>query len=195
MAHTAPCKMGGELLRDANELYRLGRWARTVMLAVFCLEEISKAMILMREAEDAEDKCRSKSIENIKQSCRPGRGRKSHEEKLKSARHVIMTASVHWWGDTPPADLDQQLDKKLRAARESAGKEAQDARERATYVDWNTEEGDWERPADITQDEANDMLLEAGARYCVCRNEIADRIKPGWTSAALARYGNLRESR
>jgi AbiV family abortive infection protein len=149
-------EQSGRLLIDATRLYEGRRWSSSLVLAVFSLEELGKAdMLLMRAINAAKNG--PKAIETVMA------GLTRHTTKLKSGRGPLtVTASVGFWGEVPEpnteemAELHQRLAAADRIALEHAPREAHEARMRALYVDL----GNYDlcsRPVETSRDDAYDI--------------------------------------
>jgi len=151
----------GQLLNDAALLYQRRRWPTSLVLSVFCLEELGKAEALLCIASDAANSS-PKSVRQVQ------KGLTDHVAKLKSARKVTITASLGSWGDTPPLDITQQLQNVFEINQENAPKEAHALRKAAMFVDLRDDES-WRRPAETTSDVAEYELRVARIEYSRCR--------------------------
>ena len=166
-------EQAGLLVNDAAALYAQRRWPSSLVVAVFSLEELGKAeMLLQRGIEAAKTGPQSK--EDVMA------GAFKHATKLKAGRgKATVIASVSFWGDIPEpnteenAELEKQLDTAERIALFNAPNDAHAARMRALYVDLGEDET-WVRPTETEPSEAYLMVSAASIEYGVRRGKFVN---------------------
>jgi AbiV family abortive infection protein len=182
-------EQAGRLINDAAALYAQGKWSSSLVLAVFSLEELGKAeMLLLRGIETATGAPKSRNqVMN---------GVTRHATKLKAGRgEATITASVSFWGDitAPNTDEGNALEAQLNAAQEialtNAPVEAHNARMRALYVDLAEDEM-WVKPKETTPSEAYLMVSAASIEYGVRRGKFVAPNNAA-VAAAIMRLGGL----
>jgi AbiV family abortive infection protein len=174
-------EQSGRLLVDAVQLYEARRWSSSLVLAVFSLEELGKADMLLARAVEAGENGQRTVAQVMAGVAR-------HTTKLRAGRGPLtVTASVGFWGDVPEpntqemVELQRRLAEADRIALEHAPGAAHEARMRALYVDF----GDfnmWTRPVETTSDDAYLLVSAASIEYDVRRRKFVDP-----TNAAVAR--------
>jgi AbiV family abortive infection protein len=166
-------EQAGRLVNDAAILFVRQRWATTLALSVFCLEEIGKAEMLLDRAADA-DKTGPKTRDEIR-NARFTR----HTSKLREAREITITASLSWWGNIPEdaAPIAKQLEAALNLHALEAPKEAHQARLQALFVHLLDDEW-WSRPAEVTESDAHDWLTKANLEYRRIREQFVNATDP-----------------
>jgi AbiV family abortive infection protein len=139
-----------------------------LVLAVFSLEELGKAEILLNRAMDAVN-TGPKSVEDVMT------GLNRHPIKLRAGRGPLtLTAMVSLFGDIPEpgtaemAEIERRLAEAQRIAQEHAPREAHEARMRALYVDLGEDEL-WRRPTETTSSDAYFILSAASIEFDVRR--------------------------
>jgi AbiV family abortive infection protein len=179
-------EQAGRLVNDAAILFYRQRWATTLALSVFCLEEIGKAEMLLGKATDA-DKTGPKTRDMVRDA-----SLRQHTSKLKQGRKITMTASLGWWGDLPEdaAQIVKQLEGALERYAQEAPNEAHQARLRALFVDLLDDEW-WSRPAEVTEDDAHDWLTKANIEYRRVWERFVNATDPLLKKAKMALKGRL----
>ena len=182
-------EQSGRLLVDAVHLYEARRWSSSLVLAVFSLEELGKAEMLLARAIDAGENGQKNLAEVMAGIAR-------HATKLKSGRGpTTVTASVGFWGDVPEPNTEEmtELERRLaeadRIALEHAPAAAHEARMRALYVDF----GDfnmWTRPVETSSDDAYLLVSAASIEYDVRRRKFIDPTNPA-VARAVRELGDL----
>lgn len=173
-------EQAGLLINDAAALYAQRKWPSSLVLAVFAMEELGKAEILLQrgiEAATAGPRPRDQVIA----------GGALHKTKLKAGQgEATVTASVNFWGDIPApntaesAALEAQLNAAQQIALDNAPAAAHAARMRALYVDLGIDEA-WAKPKETGASEAYLMVSAASIEYGVRREKF---VHP--TDAAVA---------
>lgn len=166
-------EQAGRLVNDAAILFNRQRWATTLALSVFCLEEIGKAEMLLAKAAEA-DRTGPKTRDDIRTASFT-----RHTSKLREARRITITASLGWWGDIPEdaAQIAKQLEDALNIHAQNAPREAHQARLAALFVDLLEDEW-WSRPAEITEDDAHSWLTKANIEYRRIWEQFANPSDP-----------------
>src|SRR5258708_4791524 len=128
-------EQAGLLINDAAALYAQRKWPSSLVLAVFSLEELGKAEILLQrgiEAAATGPKSRDQVIA----------GGAAHKTKLKAGQGpATVTASVNFSDDIPAPntaeseELEAQLDAAQQIALDNAPAEGHAARMRSLYAD------------------------------------------------------------
>jgi len=164
-------EQAGSLINDAAALYAQGKWPSSLVLAVFSLEELGKAEILLQrgiEAATTGPKSRDQVIA----------GGAAHQTKLKAGRGpATVTTAVNFCGDIPApnaaesAALEAQLDAAEQIALDNAPAEAHAARMHALYVDLGMDEA-WAKPKETSASEAYLMVSAASIEYGVRREKF-----------------------
>lgn len=175
-------EQSGRLLADASQLYALRRWSSSLVLAVFSLEELGKADMLLTRAVDAASTGPKRSDEVMA-------GVTRHATKLKAGRGPLtVTASVAFWGEVPEPnatemiELERRLAEADRIALEHAPREAHEARMRALYVDLGNF-GLWSRPMETTPSDAYLLVSAASIEYDVRRTKFIQPTEPAVVQA------------
>lgn len=178
----------GNLLEDAHLLYRQRRWASSLMLAVFTIEEMGKAELLLARAIEAAANG-PMAVERVRE------GLGSHKAKLAAGRGpASVSAPVPFFGDpeqlTPEeqAELERRLDDAQQSALRNAPHASHNARMRALYVDLG--KNSWLRPADITDEEAYLQLSAAAIEYDIRRRKFVDPAE-AYVRETLGRMATL----
>lgn len=159
------------LLRDSVLLIQHNRYASSVVLATFSLEQLGRAEIYRANAKLA-------STGRPASSRSMGKALTDHLAKLNHAK-IPVTATATTFGE-PPATGSQaaiELGKRLEAVRQALEKEAPllalDVRKRALHVDRIREQPGWNRPSNvITRDDADYWAGAAVVRYGLLRTEL-----------------------
>jgi AbiV family abortive infection protein len=159
------------LLRDAVLLIQDKRYASSLVLATFCLEQLGRAEIYRENAKQA---FAGKPVTLVSM----GRALTDHLPKLVKAR-IPVTASLVSFGDPPApgSEAAVQLAERLAAIREinegQAPHKALDVRKRALHVDRIHDVPGWNRPSSvITKDDADYWVSAADVRYGLLRSEL-----------------------
>jgi AbiV family abortive infection protein len=170
-------EQSGRLLADAFQLYTLRRWSSSLVLAVFSLEELGKADMLLTRGVDA-------ALNGPKRREEVMAGVAWHATKLRAGRGPLtVTASVAFWGDIPDpnaaemVELERRLAEADRIASEHAPREAHEARMRALYVDLG-DFGLWNRPVETTPSDAYLLVSAASIEYDVRRTKFIVPTEP-----------------
>jgi len=170
-------EQSGKLLTDAVELYALKRWSSSLVLAVFSLEELGKAEVLLNRAIDA-------SAHGPKTAEEVMAGLDRHATKLKSGRgRITVSACVGFWGDVPEpngeemAELLRRLEDANQRALEHAPRADHQARMRALYVDL-AEYDLWSRPVETSMNDAYLMVAAASIEYDVRKGKFTNPVDP-----------------
>jgi AbiV family abortive infection protein len=159
------------LLRDSVLLIQNKRYASSLVLATFCLEQLGRAEIYRKNAKQA----------FAGQPVTLGsmdRALKYHLPKLFEAR-IPVTASMALYGDppVPGSEAAIQLAERLAAIRkrneQEAPQRALDIRQRALHVDRIAHFPGWNQPRRvITRDDADYWVGAADVRYGLLRSEL-----------------------
>jgi AbiV family abortive infection protein len=164
-------EQAGLLINDAAALYTQRRWPSSLVVAVFSLEELGKAEMLLRRGIEAAA-TGPKSKEDVMA------GANRHPTKLRAGRGLAtVTVSVSFWGDIPEpnalegAELERQLNEAEQIALQNAPNDAHAARMRALYVDLG-ENDTWARPKETGPSEAYLMVSAASIEYGVRRGKF-----------------------
>lgn len=153
------------LLHDANLLYGQKRYANSLVLSVYSVEEVGRSRIYL---ESTEQVLQGKviTLKEVTARC------KSHMKKLAQGQSpetvfvaTFMSSEHPDPGSPEESELAQRL-QELRKARHAAAPEAtHDKRFRALYVDPIDGEREWNVPSNIEEFAALDMLYVAGYEY------------------------------
>jgi AbiV family abortive infection protein len=159
------------LLRDAVLLIQRERYASSVVLATFCLEELGRVEIYRKNAKDSE-KGKEVTVGSMRRDVA------NHQSKLSPAR-IPVTAALASVGEPPApgSEAERQLAERLSAIRKIREKQAPqkafDIRMRALYVDRIQRMPGWNRPSrEIRRDDADSWVGAAVVRYDVLRDEL-----------------------
>jgi AbiV family abortive infection protein len=159
------------LLKDAVLLMQNKRYASSLVLATFCLEQLGRAAIYRKNAKHA-SAGKPVTLGSM------GRALTDHLSKLLEAQ-IPVTASMTLCGE-PPAPGSQaaiELSERLAAIRKNREREAPqkalEVRQRALHVDRIPHFPGWNRPSEaITRDDADYWLGAAAVRYELLRSEL-----------------------
>ena len=153
------------LLHDANLLYGQARYANSLVLSVYSVEEVGRSRIYL---ESTEQVLQGKviTLEDLRKRCR------DHMEKLAQGRSPETVFVATFMSSEPPDPGSPEESKlaqrwqALRKAREAAApREAQGKRFQALYVDPIDGVIEWNVPSNIEEFDAWDMLYIAGYEY------------------------------
>jgi AbiV family abortive infection protein len=159
------------LLRDAVLLIQKKRYASSLVLATYCLEELGRAETYRQNAKRAfvGELVTLRSID---------RAVREHQPKLYRAQ-VPVSVSEGFFGEPPPvgSEGERQLAERLAARRKAleqeAPRKALDDRQRALYVDRVQHVRGWNRPCQvISRDDADYYVGAADVRYGQLRLEL-----------------------
>ncbi len=160
------------LLHDANFLYGQERYANSLVLSVYSVEEVGRSRIYLEQTEQVLQG-RVITLEDVKARC------KVHMEKLEHGRSPLTVhASTFLQGEPPSpgsveeSQLAHRLQELRRAREKAAPKETHDKRFRALYVDPIDAVKEWNIPAKTEAYDAWDMLYVAGIEYEVHRSKL-----------------------
>jgi AbiV family abortive infection protein len=182
------------LLRDAVLLIQNKRYASSLVLATFCLEQLGRAEIYRENAKDASAGKRV-TLGSM------GRSLTNHLPKLFKAK-IPVTVSMPVYGE-PPAPGSQaaiKLAERLTAFRKilenEAPQKALEVRKRALHVDRISHFAGWNRPSKaITRDDADYWVGAAHVRYGLLRSELeGDNSPVGKKIWAVTQQLELQES-
>ncbi len=165
----------GHLLADALLLYERQRYPSAATLAVFSREETGRSQILAGLARSVFAGQHFTRLD-VQRAC------KHHEVKLqKSFSGVTLriqpelgTVLAQVLGNPRHpkyADYRRLINEKVKAAGRNLPKRTHEARIRALYVD-PAENGGWNRPADLTREEAFAVVSQAADDYAIRRDEL-----------------------
>ena len=88
-------EQAGLLINDAAALYEQKRWPSSLVVAVFSMEELGKAEMLLKRAIEAANTGPKPVAELMA-------GVNRHPTKLRAGRDATtVTAAVSFWGDIP----------------------------------------------------------------------------------------------
>lgn len=164
-------EQAGNLLFSAVELFRLKRYSDTLVLSVFCLEELGRAQIFLKNARSAL-KSKAVTLETLNRECN------SHVRKLEQG-HIPVTVSTMLLAEvpTPGSPEEKKLGEQLRKTRvflkREAPKDAHNWRLRALYVEPTKDGKRWMRPSRVvTKEEAEKWLGAAEVAYTKVRTQL-----------------------
>jgi len=154
MGATFAMEQAWYLLKDAVLLIQNEGYASSLVLVIFCFEQLGRAEIYRENANHAAEG-KPVTLGSM------GRALTDHWAKLLRAQ-IPVTASMAWCGE-PPASGSQaeiELAKRLAAIRKTREKEAPqktlDVRKQALHVNRIPDFPGWNRPSKaITQDDAD----------------------------------------
>jgi AbiV family abortive infection protein len=159
------------LLKDAVLLIQNERYASSLILATFCLEQLGRTEIYREYATQAF------AGEPVTLGAM-SRALTDHLSKLFKAR-IPVTASMAFHGGPPAPGSEAaiELAERLAAIRnineQKAPRKALDFRQRALHVDRIHHFPGWNRPSHaITRDEADSWVSAAVVRYGLLRSEL-----------------------
>ncbi len=164
-------ELAWNLLRDAVLLIQNKRYASSLVLATFCLEQLGRAEIYRENAKHA-SAGRPVTLDSM------GRALTDHLPKLLKAQIPVTVSIVSF--DDPPApnsEAARQLGERLAAIRKVREKEvpqeALEVRKRALHVDRIHDVPGWNRPTGvITRDDADSWVSAAVVRYGLLRSDL-----------------------
>lgn len=165
------------LLEDAVLLIQNERHASSVVLAIYCLEQLGRAEIYREKAREAfaGKRILLHSME---------RELASHVAKLHRAQ-IPVIATVTFWGDPPASgtnalsDLARRLEETRRILQKSAPSKAERDRLNALHVDRIAAVPGWNRPVEsIRKSDADYYVGAANSRYGLLRLEIQRDLTP-----------------
>jgi len=172
---TLALEHAGHLLADALLLYECQRYPSATTLAVFSREETGRSQILADLA---------RSVLAGQQLTRPDvrRACKNHEGKLQKslssvALHIkpeLGIGLVQVLGNPRHpkyAAYRHLINEKVKAEVRNLPKRAHEERLRALYVD-PADNGGWNRPADLTREEAFAVVDQAAGDYAFSSDEL-----------------------
>lgn len=168
----------GLLLRDAVLLYGGDRYGTAVGLAMFAREELGRARILLRLADEVRGG-RPLTLEELENEV------EDHVEKQTAAQLSVvyrgapgsvlsdLVARAHT--NTPTAESEsarEEFDRLLKRISRRTPSERHLARQRALFVDPSATGTAWNRPAAFAKNEAWRMLVDACNDYSVFRSSL-----------------------
>lgn len=160
------------LLHDANLLYGQKRYANSLVLSVYSVEEVGRSRIYL---ESTEQVLQGKVITlgDLKKLCT------YHMEKLAQGRSPEMIHVAAFIPSEPPAPgspeeskLAQRLLERRTAREAAAPRETHKKRFQALYVDPIDGGREWNVPSNIEELDAWDMLDLAGYEYEKHRSKL-----------------------
>ena len=155
---------GWHLLHDARLLYSHDRFSSSLVLGVYCIEEVGRSRALLdltRKSIDGisinrEEVC---SISNHFLKLRKG----DSSPKLKFSWDMLDEAK------------ERELARDVQTAQKSGPKEMHQARMNALYV--NPDGSDWNVPSHLDPSEALLILGNAAAEYSLQRNNLSKIVE------------------
>ena len=188
----------GRLLSDAVALYRAGSEATAVGLAMLGREELGKYRSLLESWRESEKTGKCPNVEDVRDACI------EHVEKQRKALLSWsftaepgsgLDAAIRTQLNHQPQDAEyRQAEQTIRAALKAFSKHAPDERHklrmRSLYVDLNDSGLSWNRPAQVSLEEARKLLNDAVNDYAGQRDkmdpdllreldpELADALEP-----------------
>lgn len=182
-------EQAGRLLHDGNLLYRQGRYSSAVALAVFCREELGRAKILLenRKRVLAGEQV---SLVSLRTQC------DDHVEKLRRGQTGFIIRWAAEQSDKIKGLFSHPQSSESREAHRVAEEIAKQRKQRdphdmhqmrirALYVE-PSETGGWNRPCDISQEEARRLLEDVANDYALRTNPVQLQIKDPELAAAIA---------
>jgi AbiV family abortive infection protein len=161
----------GLLLGDAVCLYRNRSYASAVVMAAFAREELGRFRILRDFRQDVLNGL-SVTSEQIIAACKDHVAKQSEgmfSSTLRADRDTVVGKLLIARMTNPPQsqawkDADAQLNKIIKRKDERTPNDRHLMRMRALYVEPKSSVG-WNRPADVTEAEAQHYLMEAVNDY------------------------------
>ena len=161
------------LLYDAVGLYQKRRYANSLVLSVFCLEEQGRAEIYLNKRKLALQSGRV-NVQSLRKQCQ------KHEVKLNQGQ-IPVTAVLFGFGEPPStgsaeeAKVAARLRKVRQVLEERAPREAHENRFRALYVDPGEDGKRWNRPSKtISEEDADKWLGAALVGYERLRGQLVE---------------------
>lgn len=159
------------LLRDAVLLIQNKRYASSLVLATYCLEQVGRVEIYRESAKKA-FAGETVTFNSMRRELT------EHLPKLFKAE-IPVTASTATWAEPPAPGSEAaiQLTERLAAIRkrneQEAPQKALDLRQRALHVDRIPSFPGWNQPSRvITRDDADSWVSAADVRYGLLRSEL-----------------------
>jgi AbiV family abortive infection protein len=153
------------LLNDANILYSQNRYANSLVLSVYSVEETGRSRIYLEQTEQVL-RGETVTLEETKERC------KVHMVKLQQGRSPLTIHASSSSAGIPPApgsseaaEVFLQLHKTRQKREEAAPRETHQKRFEALYVDPIDGVRNWNTPAATQESDAWDMLYVAGIEY------------------------------
>lgn len=147
------------------------RYASSVVMATFCLEQLGRLDIYREKAKDVEAG-KIVTLETMKRELR------EHLPKLFKAQ-IPVTVSITGLGERPEpgSKAERQLAEQFATLRKyeenRAPHRALDIRMRALHVDRVRQAPGWNRPShEIKRDDADSWVSAADVRYSLLRSEL-----------------------
>ncbi len=161
------------LLHDANVLYGQKRYANSLVLSVYSVEEVGRSRIYLEQTEQVLQG-QVITLDEVKTRC------KIHMEKLEHGRSPLTVHVSLFSAGEPPApgspeesQLVHRLQESRKQREKAAPKETHDKRFRALYVDPLDGVRNWNIPAKTEEFHAWDMLYVAGIEYETHRTKLS----------------------
>ena len=166
----------GILLHDAVTQYNSGSHSTAVVLAAYAREEMGRSRILRQLRKRIVDKGETVTLTDIKRPC------KDHVKKQEfaqlstvhrpaSSQDTIAKLMRIQFKFHPQSQEYKEAEKRLneitKRKRKSIPKQRHKARERALYVEPRESTFGWNRPKEITKQEAKIFLTDAANDYSV----------------------------
>ena len=163
------------LLNDAGILFGARRYASSLVLSVYSIEETGRSRIYLEDT-DLTIQGQSTTLVELRKKC------KAHDEKLGQGRSPLtISASICRQGVPPMLGSEQEnelirrLKEKRELAKKSAASETHKKRFEALYVDPLDGIGAWNVPSETSSYDAWDMLYIAGIEYRVNQENLTKR--------------------
>ena len=165
------------LLHDANWLYAQKRYANSLVLSVYSIEEVGRARMYLESTEEA---LQGKviTLENLRKRC------KNHMEKLAQGRspELVRVAAFIPHELLAPGSPEEfkfvQSWRELRKAREAAApRKTNRERLQALYVDPIDGVTEWNVPSNVEEFDAREMLYIADYGYEKLRTKLNGLLK------------------
>lgn len=152
------------LLQDAVFLFQRGSYGSSLVLSIYCLEEIGRAEIYLHQRGRALT-CGEVTVKELQEA------HTKHKLKLGQGHITVTVCLPVSFAEPPPPDspemseLHARFEQVRRLSEAEAPRRAHEARMKALYVDLNESRTRWNRPCEVTKDEADEWLGTACVAY------------------------------
>lgn len=175
------------LLEDSVLLFQGERYATSVILATYCLEELSRSKIC--------SDFRTRVLEGTGvTSAQFSTKCEDHKRKLADGGISPLVHKCEWVTEPTDPRQDQRSVENViagvRKRRNRLPKDALEARRKALYVDLLADGESWNRPRLVGFDEAEPWLITAQEAYIPKRSQLVHSTDPEIQATAAKLYGN-----
>src|SRR5437667_3796 len=159
-------EQGGLLLHDSLLLYRNGRYASAVVMALFAREEVGRYKLLRDLRKEMVEKGRTVAVDDIRSTCIDHVAKQFRGQfgvTLKSSGNdqlgKILKAKLGYHPQSPEAHkADAQLDSIAKRLYREMPHQRHDLRQKSLYVEPSDSGTSWNRPKDRSKQTAREEI-------------------------------------